>query len=199
MSLRAVLLVGAVAAASAPLPPAGTTVSIKPAPRPSTTLRHCDYVCSVDADDGSQDFQFVVEAARNGKPAPYVSFHSANFPDHALSLIAGSASGAVGINVNPDADDATWLVTGPAGNYTLVSQTRAAGLAGAVLSLARTNTGPCHDGPDVVLAAPGAGGIDAQAWAVGAPPPPPPPPPTAVTVAAGAVTQTLSTSILGCQ
>ena len=42
-------------------------------------------------------------------------------------------------------------------NWTLVSQSKSAP-AGAVLSVAATQTNPCADGPDVVLAAPGASG-----------------------------------------
>lgn len=82
------------------------------------------------------------------------------------------------------------------GNLTLVSQAKA--FPNYVLSLATTNTNPCSDGPDVIVAAPGAAGVVAQSWTVGAPPPPPPPPPSPFTIAAGAPTGTLSDTILGC-
>ena len=203
------LIVSAAAAASASaaaspsaFPPVGATVSLEPTSNAQLALRHCDYVCSVDKNDGSEDFSFVVAAPLNGNGAQgALSLRSANFPDHLLSPVPRSG-GKVGVNTNPDADDATWLLvpgaSGGASNFTLVSMTKAAGLVGAVLSLARTTTNPCRDGPDVVLAAPGAGGLDAQSWFVGSPPPPPPPPPAAVSVAAGAATSQLSPTILGC-
>ena len=115
-----------------------------------------------------------------------------------LSPIAGSG-GKVGVNVRPDANDATWLLTPgltDPSNWTLVTQSKA--FPGSVLSLSRTASNPCNDGPDVILAAPGAGNVDAQTWIVGGPPPPPPPPPSGVTVAAGSVLSTLSPTILSC-
>ena len=185
-------------AAAAALPPVGARVSFFPATAPGVGLRHCDYVCAASQPDGSEDFLFVVAAPLNGDTAPgSLSFKSANFPDHWLSPIA-AGRGAVGVNVKPDPNDATWLLTpGPAGtNWTLATQ--AAAFAGAVLSLGTASTNPCHDGPDIVVAAPGAAGVAAQAWVVGTPPPPPPPPPTPVRVDAATVLSTLPQSILGC-
>ena len=202
MALRQPLITIALAsAAAAAYPPVGASVNLIPTSSLGVALRHCDYVCAASKNDGSEDFSFVVAAPANGNGAPgFVSLKSANFPDHLLSPIAGGG-GKVGVNTNPDADDATWQLTpgiGDASNFTLVSQTKNGALKGFVLSLARSETNPCHDGPDVVLAAPGAGDVDAQTWIVGAPPPPPPPPPTSVAVAAGSVTSTLSPTILGC-
>jgi len=111
--LRLLALLGAIAAAAATLttiPPVGATVSFEPTSNLGVALRHCDYVCSVDKNDGSEDFLFVVAAPLNGDTAPgALSFLSSNFPDHALSPIAGSG-GKVGVNTSPDADDATWLL-----------------------------------------------------------------------------------------
>ena len=203
--LSALVLVGSawsLAAASvvAAYPPTGSRVSIIPVSNTGLGVRHCDYVCAASPmDPSSDDFHFDVVAPANGNGAAgMVSLRSANFPDHFLSPIQGKGA-SVGVNTNPNADDATWQFTPgltDATNWTLVSQSKSFG--GAVLSLARTNTGPCHDGPDVVLAQPRSGSVDTQTFIFGAPPPPPPPPPTTVTVAAGAITSTLSNTILGC-
>ena len=195
-----IALLGLSLVAARPLtaPPAvGSTVTFEPLSNVGVALRHCDYVCSVDLNDGTKDFQFNVVAPLNGASGA-LSFASANFPDHLLSPVAGS-DGVVGVNQQPNADDATWvLVPGltDASNFTLVSQS--ARFKSFVLSLNRTTTGPCHDGPDVVLAAPGVPYVDTQTFVVGAPPPPPPPPPATVTIAAGVATSTLSSTILGC-
>jgi hypothetical protein len=92
-----------------------------------------------------------------------------------LSPIPGRG-GAVGVNASPDADDASFLLTpglSDATNWTLVSQSKQSQFAGAVLSVNDTTTNPCSDGPDVVLAAPGASGTSAQTWVVGSAPHPP--------------------------
>lgn len=198
MSHAALLCLASAAAAAHALhayPPVGTRVSMQPFNDAARGLRHCDYVCSASAlEPGNEDFEFDVAAAKNGNTAPgYVSFTSANFPDH---LLSPTSTGKVGVNVNPDVNDGTWQLVPVGANWTLVSQSNT--FAGMVLSLARTVTNPCGDGPDVVLAAPGAGGMDAQTWVVGAPPPPPPPPPSAFTIAAGTATSTLPDSVRGC-
>jgi len=185
---------------AAAYPAVGTRLSFTPSTNGALGIRHCDYVCSADPTQNSDDFVFVASPPRNGDGAPSsVSFMSANFPDHALSPIAGSG-GKVGVNSRPDADDATWTYTpglSDATNYTLVSQSRGA-LAGYVLTLDRSHTSPCGQGNDIALLPAGASSADTQTWMVGGPPPPPPPPPTTVTVAADTVMSTLASSILGC-
>lgn len=157
-------------------PPLNEQTTLEPTSDPTLAMRHCTYVCSVEAlDDSDDDFHFVLVSALNGNGAAgSVSVQSKNFPDHYLSPIPGRG-GAVGINASPDADDASFLLTpgiADATNFTLVSQSKAA-FAGMVLSVNQTQTNPCNDGPDVVLAAPNAPGTTAQTWIVGSAPHPP--------------------------
>ena len=159
---------------AAALPPRNQQTSLAPTADLARGLRHCSYVCSADAvETDNDDFHFTLVAPLNGDAAANaVSVQSVNFPDHYLSPIAG-AGGKVGINAAPDVDDATWLLApglADPTNWTLISQSKSAP-AGAVLSVAATTTNPCNDGPDVVLAAPGAS--DAQTWLIGNAPIPP--------------------------
>ena len=139
------------------------------------------------ADD--DDFRFKIVAPENGQ-AGAISIQSLNFPDHFLGPVAGGPVGRVGIQTAPFDKDAFTFVLAPgesdATNFTIVSQTTNATMAGYVLTVVNTRTNPCGDGVDVVLAAPVAGS-SAQTFIVGNPPPPPPPPPTALTVDATVV------------
>lgn len=178
-------------------PPIGSRVSITPLSNLALGVRHCDYVCSASpAESNNDDFHFDIVAAINGDTSNgMISLRSANFPDH---LLSPDNQGKVGVNTNPNADDATWqLIPGltSSTNWTFVTQSK--NFQGNVMSLGRTNTNPCNDGPDIIIANSGAGNVDTQTWVVGAPPPPPPPPPTTVTVSAGTVTSLLSPNILG--
>ena len=179
-----------------PFPPLGAQISFEPSSNGAIGLRHCNYVCSADKPDGSDDFNFIVIAAANGVPTA-VSFQSVNFPDLLLSPIPG-ASPKVGINSNADNNDASWLITPDSSlpsMWVIATQSKNAALAGTILSLSRATTNPCSDGPDVVLSLPGSAGIDAQSWSVTVPPPPPP---TSVRVDASTVLSILSPTILGC-
>jgi len=190
----------AVATASA-FPPLGKRISFTPTNNLAIGLRHCDYVCSADAPDGSDDFNFKLVAALNGNNAAgSVSIQSVNFPDHYLSPNAGSG-GKVGINTSPNADDGSWMLTpglSDPSNYTLVSQTKSGALADFVLSINASTTNPCSDGPDVSLLAPGDAQATAQTWIVGSPPPPPPPPPSTFTVDTSAVDHVIKREFMGC-
>jgi alpha-L-arabinofuranosidase len=191
------LVVLSAVGAFASYPPIGTRVSITPLSNLALGVRHCDYVCSASpAESGNDDFHFDVAAPSNGDSSQgMVSLRSANFPDH---LLSPDSQGFVGVNTNPNADDATWQLvpglTDPT-NWTLISQSKK--FSGYVMSLGRTSTNPCHDGNDIIIAQSGSGNVDTQTWVVGAPPPPPPPPPTSVTVSAGTITSILSSNILG--
>jgi hypothetical protein len=180
-------------------PPVGARLSFTPTSNVLVGMRHCEYVCSADQPDGTEDFVFVVAAPRNGDSSPAsVTFTSANFPDHALSINQG---GKIGVNTNPDADDATWTLTPgltDATNWTLVTQSKNPAYTGFVLTLNSSETNPCAKGDDIALLAPGAPSALAQTWRVAGPPPPPPPPPSTVTVAAGTVTGTLAPTINAC-
>ena len=205
MARLAVCLAALAAAASAAapaqraFPPVGARVSFEPSNNVGLGLRHCNYVCSADAPDGSEDFDFRLVAAlnKNGKPGSY-SIQSINFGDHYLSPIAGG--GKVGIITQPNADDASWLLTPgltDATNWTLVTQSKGP-LSGFVLSVNATRTNPCGDGPDVTLQAPGDANAASQTWIVGNPPPPPPPPPSTFTIDASAVDHVVKKEFMGC-
>ncbi len=76
-----------------------------------------------------------------------MSFESVNFPDHYLA-IASVAKKSVGIAVNPDANDATWIITAPLApkynNYSYSIRSASAGpLGGLYLSASALNTAPC--------------------------------------------------------
>ena len=199
MALLLLSLSTALAAASA-FPPLGKRISFTPTNNLAIGLRHCDYVCSADAPDGSDDFNFKLVAPLNGNGAAgSVSIQSVNFPDHYLSPNAG-AGGKVGINTSPNADDGSWMLTpglSDPSNYTLVCQTKS-GLAGFVLSINASTTNPCSDGPDVSLLAPGDAQATAQTWIVGSPPPPPPPPPSTFTIDTSAVDHVIKREFMGC-
>ena len=190
----------AASAATAPPPPLGKRVSFEPTNNVGVGLRHCNYVCSADAPDGSDDFNFVLVAALNGnKAAGSVSIQSVNFDDHFLSPIRGG--GKVGINTSPDADDASWMLTpglSDPSNWTLVTQSKVGALSGFVLSVNASRTNPCGDGPDVTLQAPGDAKAASQTWIVGAPPPPPPPPPSTFTIDATVVDHVVKREFMGC-
>ena len=199
--LAITLLLGA-AAAAAPFsfPPAGARVSFEPTTNVGIGLRHCNYVASADANDGSDDFNFKIVSAINGNASPgSVSVQSVNFDDHYLSPVGSSA--ALGINAGPNADDASWTLTpglADPTNWTLVTQSKNAALSGFVVSLNASRANPCGDGQDVVLAAPGAASAIAQTWIVGAPPPPPPPPPSTLVIDATAVDHVVKKEFMGC-
>ena len=190
----------AAAGAAAAFPPIGSRVSFEPTNNVAVGLRHCNYVCSVDGNDGSDDFNFKIVAALNGNASPgSVSIQSVNFNDHYLSPIGAGAK--VGINTNPDADDASFTLTpglADPSNWTLVTQSKNGALAGFVVSVNSSRTNPCGDGPDVVLAAPGAAGATSQTWIVGSPPPPPPPPPSTLTIDATTVDHVIKREFMGC-
>ena len=99
-----------------------------------------------------------------------VSIQSVTFSDHYLSPIPGSG-GRVGIVAGADVDDASWVLTpglADPTNWTLVLQSKSSP-PGLVLSVNSSQSSPCSDGPDAVLAAPGAPGATAQTWSVGHP------------------------------
>jgi hypothetical protein len=180
------------------LPPIGSRVSLTPLSNTALGVRHCDYVCSASpTETGNDDFHFDIIAPLNGAnpTAGYMSLRSVNFPDH---LLSPDNQGKVGVNTNPNSDDATWQVIpgiSDSTNWTFVSQSKS--FSNYVLSLGRTRTNPCNDGPDIIIAKTGDGNVDTQTFIVGAPPLPPPPPPTIVTIDASQITSLLSRNILG--
>ena len=175
MNLLLPLLLGGVYAA---LPPLGTVVYISPSTsKLDQAIRHCNYFASFDPfEGGNDDFSFRLVAALNGAPAPAYSFQSVNFPTMYVSYKAtGLPSGMrVGIEESPDKNTASWAVAPTGASYTLTTLSQVPSLAGKVLSVAGTHSGPCNnerEKPDAVLLT-AASGSPSQAFAIGAPPSP---------------------------
>ena len=167
-----------------------------PPPLVTHSLRHCDYVASVDPTAESADFQWTVVAALSGAPFPSVSLASANFNDRYLVPIAG---GNVGANQNPDHNDASWLLApwlAGGVNATSIKSLSKGAYGGMYRFWSTAHAAPCGGGGDVQLAS-GAAAARSSFY-LGAPPPPPPPPPAAITVAAGTILSTLPETIKGC-
>ena len=196
------------------LPPLGTIVFISPSTsKLDQAIRHCNYFASFDPyEGGNDDFSFRLVAALNNAPAPSYSFQSVNFPSMYLSFKpTGLPSGMrVGIEESPDKNTASWTVAPTGASYfSLTTLSQVPSLAGKVLSVAGTHSGPCNnerEKPDAVLLT-AASGSPSQAFAIGAPPspapspPPPPPPPVmpaTVSIDASKVDHALNPRLIGC-
>lgn len=134
-------------------------------------MRTCNFLANTEYDSGVGDFSWLIVEALNGNKAPgSVSVLSvSNLWNYALTIVDGV--GRVGIAENPDANDASWILTpglSDPSNWTLVSQTKSSRLAKFVLTVNELQfTNNCSWGPDVVVAAPSLTISRAQTWNLG--------------------------------
>ena len=213
--MRAILLPCIAALCAAAIPPLNSSIWLLPAGPNGflQALRHCDFACSfMPYEAGNNDFSFKLVAALDGSPSSF-SLQSVNYPDHYVTYTSDHPPlNRVGIAAKPDPSTASFLLTpsSDGSNLTLATRSAVPALRGALLTAARTASGPCNQDPgrtpDAVLEAPGARAKQAFVLSTTAPSPgpspspapAPPPVPAAVAVDATSVDHLINEAVLGC-